>query len=515
MSNYTQVTFFAPKDLLLSGDPNKIIRGAQVDPELSAISIAIASKYDALNSFAGPIQFADGAVGAPAIAFHSETNTGIYKSALHILSITSNGTLEGSFGGGQVLGAPTGGAKGVGTLNATGVFVNGASLGTGSANPTATIGLAAINGTATTFMTSDSAPPLSQAIIPTWTGLHTFNGRVVVGAAGGGASLTVSASGANTGINTQAASGTNAIQCGAAGNNIGFGTNVGLSGSAENIYVQSAAPLALGTTQAQSLNLYTNGALRISTNSSGAVTIFAPTAGIATTISGFSGSAVLKLSPAGTSDSSAIFNGAAAGRAVLEFDVNAVLKGYAGINNGAGDLITGSAAGAYVIRSQGTEFDVSVNSGTSIQFQVLGITAPTLKGYGPIAAGLVDLTPDASTFTITYTGMTAAVTGTAVWTRVGNLVLLFLPVATGTSNATTMQATGIPNAINPTRAQWLFQPALGVAEDNGTSASGACRVNTNNTIDFSVNGNVAGLSSWTASGTKGIQNGYTIMYLLN
>ena len=45
----------------------------------------------------------------------------------------------------------------------------------GFANPTATIGLTVINGSATTAMRSDAAPPLSQAIIPTWTGTHTFS----------------------------------------------------------------------------------------------------------------------------------------------------------------------------------------------------------------------------------------------------------------------------------------------------------------------------------------------------
>jgi len=42
-------------------------------------------------------------------------------------------------------------------------------------NPTATIGLSAVNGTASTAMRSDGAPALSQAIAPTWTGAHTFN----------------------------------------------------------------------------------------------------------------------------------------------------------------------------------------------------------------------------------------------------------------------------------------------------------------------------------------------------
>ncbi|MBK8808400.1 MAG: hypothetical protein IPO21_17935 [Bacteroidales bacterium] len=44
-----------------------------------------------------------------------------------------------------------------------------------AANPTGTVGLAGVNGTATTFMRSDAAPALSQAIIPTWTGAHTWS----------------------------------------------------------------------------------------------------------------------------------------------------------------------------------------------------------------------------------------------------------------------------------------------------------------------------------------------------
>ncbi|CAM5998846.1 unnamed protein product [Sphagnum balticum] len=46
---------------------------------------------------------------------------------------------------------------------------------TGFANPTGTVGLATVNGSATTAMRSDGAPPLSQSITPTWTGLHIFN----------------------------------------------------------------------------------------------------------------------------------------------------------------------------------------------------------------------------------------------------------------------------------------------------------------------------------------------------
>lgn len=70
-----------------------------------------------------------------------------------------------------------------------------------SANPSATIGLAAVNGAAATFMTSDSAPPLSQAIAPTWTGNHTFTPAAgtaiaVNGKSGANAVSIVSGSGA-------------------------------------------------------------------------------------------------------------------------------------------------------------------------------------------------------------------------------------------------------------------------------------------------------------------------------
>lgn len=57
-----------------------------------------------------------------------------------------------------------------------------------AANPTtATVGTAAVNGSASTFMRSDAAPPISLTMSPTWTGNHTFT------ASGGSASVTLGA----------------------------------------------------------------------------------------------------------------------------------------------------------------------------------------------------------------------------------------------------------------------------------------------------------------------------------
>lgn len=75
----------------------------------------------------------------------------------------------------------------------------------GFANPTAIIGLTAINGSATTAMRSDAAPPLSQAISPTMTGNWAFNP-----AAGNGPTITpVAAFGTGVTV-TQSPTGTQA-----------------------------------------------------------------------------------------------------------------------------------------------------------------------------------------------------------------------------------------------------------------------------------------------------------------
>lgn len=50
------------------------------------------------------------------------------------------------------------------------------------ANPTASVGLAAVNGSAGTVMRSDAAPALDQGIVPTWAGVHTFTPRPVFSA---------------------------------------------------------------------------------------------------------------------------------------------------------------------------------------------------------------------------------------------------------------------------------------------------------------------------------------------
>lgn len=104
--------------------------------------------------------------------------------------------------GGITVGSPTGGSQGLGTINMGGCFVNGVACSTGGAagaNPTATVGLTSIPGSAGTFMRSDASPALSQLISPNMTGNWTFsptstatqfNYDVSIGTSGGQGSLT-------------------------------------------------------------------------------------------------------------------------------------------------------------------------------------------------------------------------------------------------------------------------------------------------------------------------------------
>lgn len=124
-------------------------------------------------------------------------------------------------------------------------------------------------------------------------------------------------------------------------------------------------------------------------------------------------------------------------------------------------------------------------------------------------------------FTGTFTGFTASscspntnCTGTVNWTQVGSLVtLVFTTANTGTSNATSFTMTGLPTALQPTRAQQISMP-FDMCEDNtAVAACLATMTASSGTITFAKNGLSGG---WTSSGTKGMEaGGVTVMYIVN
>lgn len=131
--------------------------------------------------------------------------TWVTPSSGGITALTGDVTASGSGSVAATLATVNGN---VGSFTNASITVNGKGLITavssGSAapsagNPSASIGLSAVNGSASTFMRSDGAPALSQSIAPTWTGIHTF-----AGSGGGNNLFNITSSGTAT-ANSQGA----------------------------------------------------------------------------------------------------------------------------------------------------------------------------------------------------------------------------------------------------------------------------------------------------------------------
>lgn len=132
--------------------------------------------------------------------------------------------------------------------------------------------------------------------------------------------------------------------------------------------------------------------------------------------------------------------------------------------------------------------------------------AATMRGTLGLGTAATQ-TYTSSTFTMTATGLTTAVTGTVRAVQVGSQVTLHLPVFTGTSNATTFSLTGLPAALAPASpGGFLLAPRV---VDNGAEGLGLIVLSGGGTtLDLAKQ--AGGL--WTASGTKTIYNTW-ITYL--
>lgn len=109
------------------------------------------------------------------------TNAAALTANLPVIGAGSNAIAVGTRSGNTTQFVTTTGTLTSGDcvkIDASGNFIaNGSACGgSGSvANPTATIGLTAVNGVAASAIRSDGAPALSQSIAPTWTGQHIWS----------------------------------------------------------------------------------------------------------------------------------------------------------------------------------------------------------------------------------------------------------------------------------------------------------------------------------------------------
>lgn len=154
------------------------------------------------------------------------------------------------------------------TFPTSGTLATTAQLPVG-ANPSTSVGLTAVNGSASTFMRSDGAPALGVGISPTWTGNHTFSpasgdtlfsaGNVGIGGAATRTGLTVGST-SRTGENyVHAITSTTDMFLGQSGSTI-FGFTSGTIGLC---FSSSAAAVGFGTAASQPVIVGTNNTERI------------------------------------------------------------------------------------------------------------------------------------------------------------------------------------------------------------------------------------------------------------
>jgi hypothetical protein len=387
--------------------------------------------------------------------------------------------------GGLVLSSATGGDKGLGTLNATGIFINGVAVATGT--------VTSITGTANEIAASASTGavtlsfPTNGVIIPAPSSdltslvvdfftpsVASDRGATFVGSGAGDARVAIST---QTAGNAQLNLDTFGVQNWVLGN------------------VRSDGSFRISSSQ----TLGSNDRLTIA--SGGSATL----SGGSLTVSGAtSGANVLSLSSAGAAAS-------------LIAGFQNVLAGAWSLSSQSTDglaLGTDSSATLQLFTNSSTRFTLSAAGGLF----AVGATGGD-KGLGTLnATGLfvngvaIGGGATTGTFTGTLTGMTAATTGTLTYVTDGQYVTIYAKAAiTGTSNSNAMTMTGVPAIIQP--AAQTTQIAT-LVEDNTSTATGYISTAAGSgTITFNK-GLPGGSPLFTTSGTKGLAAGCSFSYPL-
>ena len=288
MSVYNQITSYGPKDSLASGDPNKVIHGTQIDAEFTAIhnatldcaSLSLANTYSGGNTFNS--------------------------------SIVLNGSPTGTLGSGAVFNSATGGAQGAGTINATGLFINGATVPTVSGTNTWTgtnifQGVSLVDRPSTSagfgiFELDDQTGARKfQAVFcgSTSTGAYGATAGNVVLDTSPGVSFTLStadlarmliSTSGNVTINAPT-SGTTLV-LNAVTNALALQVTNGTVNSGVYIATSSAQ---FGTVSAHELDFFTGNSTRLTVSSTGNVTINAPSSGTTLDITAVASSAAISV----------------------------------------------------------------------------------------------------------------------------------------------------------------------------------------------------------------------------
>jgi hypothetical protein len=173
----------------------------------------------------------------------------------------------------------------------------------------------------------------------------------------------------------------------------------------------------------------------------------------------------------------------------------------------------------FVLKVSGNRFVVqAVNDAETVFNDVLSVINNTtdttvtlpLDSYLSNGAGTTNLIADITdvSFAGALTGLTTSPTTTVLIYAVGNLAIVYITGASGTSNSTAFTITGIPAAFRP---GGTIEGIVTRVIDNGTTQYGIVSVNNSGVMTFGV-GATNGV--FTGSGTKGVPDS-TFCYLIN
>jgi hypothetical protein len=175
-------------------------------------------------------------------------------------------------------------------------------------------------------------------------------------------------------------------------------------------------------------------------------------------------------------------------------------------------ILAASGNGVFQIPTGTSDVLLSHSSGTTT---VRGpfAAASTIVATGTVTADSIISSKfyTEGTFTLTGTGFTTSPTGTARYTRVGKMVVLYIPSIQAVSNSTSLTYTGVPAAIRPARRQTV--PAEALIDNTANYLSGWIDVETDGTLIVMSRASATAFGSFTASNTKGI-SGLTITYTI-
>jgi hypothetical protein len=340
------------------------------------------------------------------------------------------------------------------------------------ANPTGTIGLSAVNGSASTFLRSDGAPALSQAIAPTWTAQHIFSQATTIASATAAALDDVKVAAATTTITGNTGSPITALaKVGIYRPTLTDSSAVTVT-NASTLYVDNS-PLAAG-----SVTITNAWAIRVG---AGATSLQATTLGGALTYGGVTlsnavtgtGNMVLSASPTFTgtvvgtttnitSTSATAFTVGTNGTTTPIFTVDdSTASAVAGLK------LTGAATGGTVALAA-----TDSGSNTNLSIDAKGSGTITIAGTSTGAITLTRATTMSAA--LTYGGVTLSnsVTGT------GSMVLSAGPTFTGTVTTATLAVGGTETVTSSSATSVTVgpngstNPVWQVDSSTGTQAAG-------------------------------------------